>query len=166
MTAADPIIFIDGVEYRLSDYPTAYREYLEFDMIEGEQEQAEEIEFAGFTPTDCITEVHREWQKRVAIVDGSTARAYELGTVYNGIVGFYPGGGFSVNSESDEEDCSPDEEFAIRLGWLDDKQGYVVWVRRDDTGDGIMLADTVYMVAFTDKALEAQFVAAFPEARP
>ncbi|QCB39222.1 hypothetical protein E5554_16130 [Sphingobium sp. PAMC28499] len=164
MSNSEPVVPIDGTDYPLSAFPAAQREMFDYDMLgASDGDYAEELADAGFPPAECVTAAHREWQKSKAIVDGRIARAYVLGIVYTAIVGFAPARDFQVLSEHDDRDYERDEVFERRMEWLSGKGGYVIWVRRHDTGDGIMLPQTVYSVAFTSQHLEAAFVAKFPE---
>lgn len=164
MVDKELVVPIEGTDYPSSAFPAAQREMFDYDMLgASDEDYAEELAEAGFTPAECVTATHREWQKSKAIVDGRIARAYVLGIVYSAIVGFSSVQDFRVLSEHDDRDYARDEDFERRMEWLSGKGGYVIWVRRDDTGDGIMLPQTIYSVAFTNQHLEAAFVAQFPE---
>lgn len=164
MSKSELMVPVQGAAYPLSAFPAAQREMFEFDVLAAsDDDYAEELADLNLTPDECVNATHRHWQKSQAIVDGRVARAYVLGVVYAAIVGFSPAQDFQVLSEHDERNYERDEEFERRMEWLSGKGGYVIWVRRHDTGDGIMLPETVYSVAFTNQSLEAAFVARFPE---
>ena len=76
-----------------------------------------------------------------------------------------PTGGFYAHGYLDG-DFEEADELRRRLDWIDQhvKGGHIVWWYRRDTGDGILLDDYQYMVAFNGPADDAAFVAAFPEA--
>jgi hypothetical protein len=165
MSVTPPVVVIDGIEYPLDAYPSATIATMEFDYLHSVEEQVEELEQRGWTPEDSVTQVHREWQKTQALVNGTIARAYVVGKTDSGIVGFADDRDPVAHAwvEGRDGDLSRNDDLCDRLEWLLQRGGNVVWVRRDDTGDGIMLRQTVYMVAFTDAGVEASFVKRFPE---
>ena len=160
-----PVVHVDGTDYPLDSFPEATLAMLEFDCLNTDEEQVEELETRGYTPDLSIKEVHREWQKSKALVNGAISRAYEVGRVDEGIVCFAPDRDPEVLTwvESDEGDLSRNDELTERLEWLRARGNNVVWVRRADSGDGILLPQTIYMVAFTNQGLEAHFLNRYPE---
>jgi hypothetical protein len=59
-----------------------------------------------------------------------------------------------------------DDDFDTRTDWLSEESTgqYIISWRRHDTGDGIVLDDYAYFVAFMDETDDAAFMAAFPGA--
>jgi hypothetical protein len=160
-----PIVHIDGNDYALDSYPSAQIEMLEFDGLTTPWEQVEELEAQGYTPDESVTEVHRHWDESKALANRAINRVYELGEVDDGIVGLAPFRDPEVSTwvGSCDGDQARNEKLTQRLEWLLPRGQNVVWVRSSHTGDGIVLTQTLYMVAFTDPAVEAAFLKRFPE---
>ncbi len=158
------VAHIDGTDYLLDSYPSAQIKMLEFDMLDT-AEQVEELEEIKLTPELSVTEVHREYEASKALVNGGITRAYRLGETSSAIIGFGPNICPQVLTWVEDRDgtLTRSETLTGRLDWLVNRGNNVVWTRRSDTGDGVLLPETIYMVAFTSANTEAAFLKQFPE---
>jgi hypothetical protein len=156
---------VDGIDYPLTDYPTAQIEMLEAEGYRSDADNAEFLEELERAPWDSVTALHREYQLNSALTDAGVVKVYVVGTAMEATVGYSDVRVPEIATWLENEDgiLVPNEAMDERLRWLTYHPGNIVWVRRADTGDGILLPQMVYCVAFTDSMKEAAFLAQFPE---
>lgn len=164
-TDTPPTVHVDGVDYPLSDYPDAQIELLEREGCLSDADQVDLLEDLERSPEDSVTSLHCEYHLNSALTDAGIVKVYKVGLAEEATVGYSDPRMPEIATWLATEDGKlvPNEVLDQRLQWLTYHPGNIVWVRRADTGDGILLPQTVYCAAFTDTMEEAAFLARFPE---
>jgi len=155
----------DGSTVPLRDYPEAQLEFFDFCGY-SPKECVDQLEEMDDTPETAIDVFAREYSNAVVIRQGRgndrILRNRFLGhaeeTIWAG--GTSQGGDYYFRVKG----C--DDAFDARTDWLcEESTGqYIISWRRHDTGDGIMLGDYAYFVAFMEEDDDVAFLAAFPGA--
>lgn len=164
---SDDTLFVDeaGRGVRLSDYPPDFIETLEALSCDPE----DWLLGGEWHPEECPSTMVPHWAVSTAFINGQPVHGRLLGIAYECHIGVRQDGSFLIlgceREDMDDDDLS-DMDVAVRLDWINDncKGGYTAWWRRRDTGDGVLLDDYAYLVAFHDPADDAAFLAAFPGA--